>query len=476
MDPILYWNEVAAEADRTTHTTLPSSELGVRGGPGGARANAIVHLAMHDAYFGINTGHYEPYLGDDLPEAPPGADSAAAVASAAHAVLSALYPTQKAFFDARHAAAGLIASKADVDGHDFGRKVASKIIALRKNDPGFGDNGHSFSVAPGRHRQDPDNPGQGFYGPFYGARSACFAATTRHHLDAPPQPGSAEYEQAIKEVRAKGIAPHLMGTLPAELQSMRRTPTETGIGLWWGYEAANGIGTPTRLYNQIIRKIAVAQGNDEAQNARLFALVNAAIADSTILAWADKYEYDLWRPVLGIREHDASLGPAGVGGNELDADSDPGWLPLGAQATNVTGGRNFTPSFPAYPSGHASEGGAAFQMVRHFYGQTQCGPDNLADNLEFVSDELDGISTDVTGNVRTRVVRTFPGGCWQMMIEQGFSRVFLGVHWVFDAFAVDENGDVDLSRNIGGVKLGMDIADDLAANGLKASAAAGPVE
>ncbi|MFD9701391.1 phosphatase PAP2 family protein [Lentzea sp. NPDC059081] len=473
MDPILYWNEVAAEADRTTHTTLPASELGVRGGPGGARANAIVHLAMHDAYFGIHTGQYEPYLGDDLPEVSTEADAAAAIASAAHATLSALYPTQKTFFDAKHTAAGLIAGKADVAGHDFGRKVAAKVLALRKNDPGFGDNGHSFSVAPGHHRQDPDNPKQGFYGPFYGAQSACFAATSRHHLDAPPELGSAEYEQAVKQVRAKGIAPHLMGTLPADLFS-ERTPNETAIGLFWGYEAASGVGTPTRLYNQIIRKVAVAQGNDTAQNARLFALVNAAIADATILCWADKYVYDLWRPVLGIREHDSSTGPAGVGDAALDSDADPFWLPLGAQATNVTGGRNFTPSFPAYPSGHATEGGAAFQTVRHFYGQTQYGPDNLADNLEFVSDELDGISTDTTGNVRTRVVRTFPGGMWQMMIEQGFSRVFLGVHWVFDAFAVDEDGDVDLSRNIGGVKLGMDVADDIATNGLKAANAAGP--
>jgi membrane-associated phospholipid phosphatase len=474
MDPILYWNQVAAEADRTTHTTLPPSELGVRGGPGGARANAMVHLAMHDAYFGINAGQYEPYLGDDLPVVSASADADAAVASAAHATLSALYPTQKAVFDARHAAAGLVAGKADVDGHDFGRKVASKILALRKNDPGFGDSGHSISVAPGHHRQDPDNPGQGFYGPFYGAGSPCFAATTRHHLDEAPQPGSAEYERALKQVRAKGIAPHLMGTLPAALLP-GRTPNETAIGLFWGYEAASGVGTPTRLYNQIIRKVAAAQGNDVAQNARLFTLVNVAIADATILAWADKYVYDFWRPVLGIREHDASSGPAGVGGAELDADADPGWLPLGAQATNLTGGRNFTPSFPAYPSGHATEGGAAFQVVRQFYGQTQHGPDNLADNLEFVSDELNGISTDTTGNVRTRVVRTFPGGLWQMMIEQGFSRVFLGVHWSFDAFALNEAGDVDLSRNIGGVKLGMDVADDISINGLKASAAADPV-
>jgi hypothetical protein len=473
MDPILYWNDVAKEADRTTHTTRPPSEAGVRGGPGGARAAAIVHLAMHDAYFGINTGQFEPYLGKDLPKAPGHADADAAVAAAAHATLSALYPSQKAFFDAQHEAAGLLAGKPDTDGHDFGRKVASRILALRRNDPGFGDDGHSVSVVPGRHRQDPDNPTQGFTGPFYGAQSRLFAATVRHHLDAPPQLGTAAYVRALRQVRAKGIAPQLMGTLPAGLQPAR-TPTETDIGLWWGYEAASGIGTPARLYNQIIRKVAIAQGNTVAQNARLFALVNASVADATILAWQDKYSYDFWRPVLGIREHDASTGPTGVGADVLDSDTDPGWLPLGAQPTNEVGRKSFTPAFPAYPSGHATEGGAVFQTVRQFYGQGAFGPDNLADNLEFVSDELNGISVDNAGTVRTRVVRTFPDGLWQMMIEQGFSRVFLGVHWSFDAFAINEAGDVDLTQNIGGVRLGIDIANDIAANGLRAAKAAGP--
>jgi vanadium chloroperoxidase len=473
MDPILHWNEVATEANRVTHTTRAPSEAGDRGGPGGARALAIVHLAMHDAYFGINSGLYEPYLEEDLPTVSTGADADAAVASAAHATLSALYPTQKAFFDARHAAAGLVAGKADADGHIFGGKVASKVLALRKDDPGFGDDGHSFSVAPGHHRQDPDNPGQGFYGPFYGAQSRCSAATTRHHLSEPPQPPSAEYDQAVREVRAKGIVLQLIGTLPANLLPSR-TPTETSIGLFWDYEAAQGIGTPTRLYNQIIRKIAIAQCNDVAKTARLFALVNAAVGDATILAWDDKYFYDVWRPVLGIREHDASSGPTGVGGYILDSHADPGWLPLGAQATNEPARKNFTPSFPAYPSGHATENAAAFQTVRQFHCQGNYGPDHQADNLEFVSDELNGISVDNTETVRPRWVRTFPGGLWQMIEEQGRSRVYLGVHWLFGAFAVNEAGEMDLTQNAGGVRLGLDVANDIAVNVLKAANAAGP--
>ena len=100
------------------------------------------------------------------------------------------------------------------------------------------------------------------------------------------------------------------------------------------------------------------------KNARLFALINVAMADAGILAWDQKYLYDFWRPVLGILEHDLSMGPAGQGTNNIDNDCDPGWLPLGAPNTNKTGAKNGTPPFPAYPSGHATFGAAALHMTR----------------------------------------------------------------------------------------------------------------
>jgi vanadium chloroperoxidase len=322
------------------------------------------------------------------------------------------------------------------------------------------------------HRQDPDNPGQGFYAPFYGSRSRNFAVTERHHLDDSPQLGSAEYDRALQQVRSKGIAPQLIGTLPADLTP--RTPTETLIGIYWSYDGSRGLGTPPRLYNQIVRAIAEGQGNDVAANARLFALVNAAMGDAGIRAWDDKYFYDVWRPVLGVREHDPSTGPTGVGGNVLDTEADPGWLPLGAQNTNSVGQKNFTPPFPAYPSGHATFGAAVFQSVRCFYGKGEYSPDDLVGDLEFVSEELNGINVDINGTVRPRHARNFPGGLWQMIEENSRSRVFLGVHWVFDGFAVNENDEIDLTQNVGGVRLGIDIANDIATNGLSADAAAGP--
>jgi vanadium chloroperoxidase len=355
-------------------------------------------------------------------------------------------------------------------GHDFGLLVAQRMLDDRKDDPDASDNGYAASIARGAHRQDPDHPDQGFHAPFYGARSKCFAVTARHELDAPPQLDNPEYLQALQEVRGKGIAPELMGTLPAG--SSRRTVDETLIGIYWGYDGASGLGTPPRLYNQVVREIAIAQENTVDMNARLFALVNTAMADVGILAWDQKYIHDLWRPVVGIREHDISMGPTGEGNNDISDDCDSGWLPLGAPKTN-TPGKNFTPPFPAYPSGHATFGAAALHITRLFYGVSTRGPDTLFDYQTFVSDELNGVNKDNKGAVRPKHVRSFPGGLWRMIEENGRSRVYLGVHWVFDAFAVNHKGDPDLTRNIGGVPLGLTIAADIfnggRANGLQKS-------
>jgi vanadium chloroperoxidase len=75
----------------------------------------------------------------------------------------------------------------------------------------------------------------------------------------------------------------------------------------WGYDGANRLGTPPRLYNQIIRQVAMnvinpatGQINGEGENARLFAFVNAAMGDAGILAWEQKYCHDFWRPVVGV--------------------------------------------------------------------------------------------------------------------------------------------------------------------------------
>lgn len=479
-ESILFWNDVALEADRISHTNGKKEQAG----PAlSSRALAIVHLAMYDAYAAIDTTAGRPYM-PGLPAPPDGASAKAAVAGAAHGTLSVLFPSQRDFFDIKLAEAG----GALDPGHDFGRYVARAILLDRSKDPGVGDAGYVPSYARKRHRVDPDNPGQGFYAPFYGARSKGFAVSKRHKLDPPPF-DNPEYLRALREVRGRGIAPELMGTLPENLA--KRTIDQTLIGTYWAFDGAAGLGTPPRLYNQIVRRIAIARGETEARNARLFALVNVAMADAGILAWEQKYIHDFWRPVIGIREHDTSMGLAERAGNNISNDTDTAWLPLGAPATNsmnqnftpqmvstfpynqaVVGRlKNFTPPFPSYPSGHATFGAAAFHITRLFY-DVPIGNrknDELFEGLDFVSDELNGVNQDNRGAVRPRHLRNFPGGLWQMIEENGRSRIYLGVHWIFDAFAVKPNGKMDLSRDIGGVPLGLAIAEDIFSHKMKKS-------
>src|SRR5262249_22610395 len=151
--------------------------------------------------------------------------------------------------------------------------------------------------------------------------------------------------------------------------------------------------------NQITRVIAVQQHNTIVQNARLFALVNIAMADAGIGSWESKYTYDFWRPVVAIREADTGTGPTGLGDGNPLTTGDTKWTPLGSPMTNMTM-NNFTPPFPAYPSGHATFGSALFRTIALFYGT-----DNIP--FTFMSDEMNGVTLDNVGNVRPYAPRSF---------------------------------------------------------------------
>ncbi|WP_460728421.1 vanadium-dependent haloperoxidase [Nocardia heshunensis] len=469
MDQILYWNAVALESDRMAHTEIKPVERGSRGPAGSSRALAIVHLAMHDAIFSIFGAPHGTWL-TTPPVAANGAAPDAAIAVAAHTTLSALYPAQTARLDKALREAGL-RGPGTGRGSTHGQAVARAVLKSRAGDPTLADTDYVPDIAPPNHRPDPANPKQGYYAPHYGARSRCFAVTSRYTLDPPPKGNDPRYLAALREVRAKGIAAEAIAGLPAGFPA--RTADETLRGVFWAYDGAKQLGSPPRLYNRLTREIATARGNDIEQNARLFALVNTALADAAILCWDDKYRHNLWRPILGIREFDPTLGPEAMPGNGLDGDCDPGWLPLGAPRSNEQAAP-VTPAYPAYPSAHATFGGAVCQTIRRYYDVAADGPDILADGLGFVSEEFDGVTTDPHGVVRPRHVRRFTGGLWQMMEENARSRVFLGVAWPFDAFGADLAGHMDLSQNTGGVRLGRDIADDLWASGVRQDQAAGP--
>ena len=202
-----------------------------------------------------------------------------------------------------------------------------------------------------------------------------------------------------------------------------RTPEQSFIGIFWAYDGTPSLCAPPRLYNQITVHIADQMHLGTAQLARLLALANTAMADAAMSVWESKYYYDFWRPVGGVRESDLGTGPISLGDGNASTVGDPGFTPMGAPASNLTG-PNFTPPFPSYPSGHGGIGGSLFQTLRRFFGT-----DNVA--FTFVSDEFNGVTKDNAGNVRPYMPRSFANFS-QAEEENGQSRIYLGIHWSFD--------------------------------------------
>jgi hypothetical protein len=348
-----------------------------------------------------------------------------AVAQAAHDTLSALFPSQKPTFD------GLLANeltqvpngRPKSDGVALGRQTASAILALRANDgsgyvePRVGIDFITSNDA-GKWRQDPISHNPLALGAYWGqVKPFVLQTSAQFRAPIPPALSSTEYAIAFNEVKALGGDGIITPTA--------RTAEEAQIGIFWAYDGTPSLCAPPRLYNQITVHIADQMGTsaNPVQLARLLALVNVAMADAGSAIWESKYYYQYWRPVTGIREADPGTGPTGTGdGNDATA-GDLNFTPLGAPASNLNG-PNFTPPFPAYPSGHAGFGGALFETLRKFYGTN-----NIA--FTFMSDEFNGVTRDNSGNVRPVVSRSF-SSLSQAEEENGQSRIYLGIHWSFD--------------------------------------------
>jgi hypothetical protein len=424
VDSVRRWNEIAINATGLDHTPVAPGEDRVFGeqlGPcRSSRAMAVVHIAMFDAVV-ARVGKYQSYTGV---EAKPGPFSLkAAISQAAHDTLVALFPSQAASFDAALAEDlnGIHNRKAKSNGIALGRRTADAILALRTNDgsevpdPILGDDWITSDL-PGHWRQDPVSLIPLALGAHWGeVKPFVMQAGDQFRIPPPPEMTSDDYTAAYNQVKRLGGDGVTTRT--------ERTPEQTFVGIFWAYDGTPSLCAPPRLYNQIALQIADQMGSSDIEVARLLALINVAMADTAIAVWESKYFYDFWRPITGIRESDPCTGPTGLGDGNPDTIGDTHCTPLGAPASNLTG-PNFTPPFPSYPSGHAGFGGAIFQTLRQFYGT-----DGIA--FTFVSDEFNGITKGNDGEVRPYRPRSF-SSLREAEDENGQSRIYLGIHWIFD--------------------------------------------
>ena len=357
-DVVTDWNNAALDAIRADRTAPPIA----------SRSLAIVHVAIYDAVNGIARTH-ELYL---VPSAiSTSASRVAAATAAAHRTLVSLFPNHTSTFDALHAAilAGIPNGPQKTNGITWGEFVASQILAARANDGSNAIVQPPGGSGPGVWVPTPPAflpyllPQWGFVVPFGMSSSSQFRPP------GPPSLDSQQYAADYEEVKQLGAA---VGST--------RTEDQTEIALFWADGA--GTETPPGHWNSIAQIIAAARGNTLEENARLFALLNIAMADAAICSWDAKYTYHFWRPVTAIAFAEPLLN----------------WTSF-----------IVTPPFPDYTSGHSTFSAAAATVLPFFFG---------TEDLPFTtgSDFLPG------------VYRSF-STCQDAAEEAALSRIYGGIHF-----------------------------------------------
>ncbi|HXZ79639.1 MAG TPA: vanadium-dependent haloperoxidase [Terriglobales bacterium] len=343
-----------------------------KGPPTGTVYFAYESLAVYDAVNAID-GRYTPFA---VPyKASPNASKDAAAAAAAHDVLVHYFQAQKGDLDKALAAslAAIPDGPAKDEGVQVGQAVAAAWIAIRANDgieapivyvPGHGP-GIWEPVPPSF--PPPVAPWMAQMVPFTLASPSQFLPS-----DGPPPLNSEEWAFNYNLTKIFGAK-----------NSSVRTPRQTDIGLFWSDNTIT-------QYSNSWRKLAAQQHLGTADTARLFAIVDLAVADSLIACFNAKYHFAFWRPVTAIRAGDTD-------GN-LDTIADPNWEPLAP-----------TPGHPEYPAAHGCYTAAAMDVLAHFFG---------TDRVEY------SVDSAVTHNAHS--FHSFQ----DVVAEVDLARIFGGMHYL----------------------------------------------
>jgi hypothetical protein len=353
----------------------------------GSRVFAMVHLAIHDALNGI-APFYATYA---LHEQDKKADPIAAISAAAYTVLAETYPDKKTKLDSAFAVAvkDVKSSEAKERGVALGKIAGRNIFNLRKDDGAFANPIAEINnpQVPGLYQGVPPTPFA--YAPFWATlQTFGLSSPQQFRIGSMPALNSTAYTEDFNEVKNKG----------AKVNSTR-TAEETTIAKFW-YEFSE-IG-----WNRVTATVAADKNLDLLSTARLFALVNIALADAYIAGWDSKFHYNFWRPYTAVRA-------AATDGND-HTNEDAQWESL-----------MNTPPIHDYPSTHSALGNAAAVVLGELTGS----------DTGFTM-----TSTSAEPANSTRSFTRFD----QAAKENADSRVFAGLHFRFSC-----EGGLELGRRIG---------------------------
>ena len=313
---VVHWSGVAEAAIAAGRPPASSTPLA-----------AMVHGAMYDAVAAVEGG-LEPFATGVT--APPDASADAAVAQAARDVLVARVPAQAATVQAAYDAfmAAIPAGPAKDGGKAVGAAAAAGMLAMRTGDH-FDDVVPYVQPTPGPGVFEPIAPTTPVDVKLGKVRPFTFDSPSAYRPDPPYELTSKRYARDVNELKEIGGA------------VSSRTPFQTETARFYADQTF-------AQYSRAVRGVAVSNGLDLRESARLLGYVWVAAADTMIACWEAKYHYYLWRPTHAIQRADTDGNPA--------TSPDPTWLPM------------LVGNHPEYPSGHACMTAAVTQSMKRYFG------------------------------------------------------------------------------------------------------------
>jgi len=269
-------------------------------------------------------------------------------------------------------------SKADINGHD------AYLDPLDQNHPGLPAYDYAAHFdGPGDWVPTLPGPGKPMYA--YWGKTRTFAITEADKLCPPPI--------TFSELTT---SPFYAQALETYNNSVNPTYENLWIAEFWSDDLVGLTFSPGPRWLAIADQV-YRQSNVSLETAVYCdAKIGMAVSDAAVACWYSKYAYNLERPESYIKRV-----------------IDPNYEPL--LYNPITNQAGMSPSFPAYPSGHSTMGGAGAEILTNVFGINY----PMTDRCHEYRPEFEG---------KPRAFNTF----YEMAQENAWSRVPLGVHFRMD--------------------------------------------
>jgi hypothetical protein len=429
---VLQWDEVTLQAIRDTRPPPPAA----------ARALAIVHTAIYDAWAAYDSVAVDtrqrlrvtPSLRQPTAERTL-ANKEKAISFAAYATLVDLFPTQQAAFDQQMSTLGYATDGSDTSTAAMvGATAAQAVLNYRRNDGSNQAGNYVDSCVPSCYEpvntpdaiNDPDH-----WQPLRLPNGTVQKFLTPHWRNVTPfaLTSAAQFRPdhgpAVSVINGQPSGKYTQEVDEQLKYSANLTDSQKVIAQYW--EDGPGSVTPPGHWCVFAQWLSRRDKHSLDTDAKVFFGLGNALLDAGITAWDAKRQWDSVRPITAVRWLKRGQLVRAWGGPYQGTKTIRGedWLPY--QPASFP-----TPPFAEYLSGHSTFSGAGAAVLKAFAG------DKFGMSVTIPA----GSSPVEPGAVPATPITLTWGSFSEARDQAGYSREYGGIHFEDGDFEARKAGDL----------------------------------